>query len=241
MEIISTVPTYIGSLVVTGETVEYKHPNTDYEKKEKKKAFVFTQLDNCVKTPKKRKDLVTNIDKINELDFDDTVELKESQEWRISNDVTADWAISRIEEEKKEYERLEKLANEQILAIQEKLKVAENRYENRTKFLKSKLQEYFYTVPAKATKTNKSYRLLNGSLVMKLGSTSMKKNDKELVEFLRKSGNEEMIQMEEKPKWAEFKKQLKIVDGCVVDKISGEIVEGVSVSETPDTFLIEFK
>ena len=60
-----------------------------------------------------------------------------------------------------------------------------------------------------------------------------------LVQFLKASGNLEFIKTEEKPKWGDYKKRLEIVGGSVVDKETGEIVEGVQLIEKPDTFAVD--
>lgn len=49
----------------------------------------------------------------------------------------------------------------------------------------------------------------------------------------------DMIQTTEKPKWGEFKKRLEIVGGQIVDKTTGELVEGVQIIEKPDTFTVD--
>ena len=67
----------------------------------------------------------------------------------------------------------------------------------------------------------------------------MKQDDTVLVQFLKASGNLEFIKTEEKPKWGDYKKRLEIVGGSVVDKETGEIVEGVPLIEKPDTFAVD--
>lgn len=54
-----------------------------------------------------------------------------------------------------------------------------------------------------------------------------------------KKSSEDMIQNVEKPKWGEFKKRLEIVGGQIVDKTTGELVEGVQIIEKPDTFTVD--
>lgn len=159
--------------------------------------------------------------------------------WRIANDDTADWAVAKIAEERAELARIKALADEQIGRIMEKVQTAEKRYENGTAYLTSKLAEYFSMVPHKKTKTTESYRLLSGTLKMKLGGVSMKQDDERLLEYLKASGREDMIQTTEKPKWGEFKKNLQIVGGVVIDQSTGEIVEGVEVIENIDKFVVE--
>ena len=166
-------------------------------------------------------------------------EKAERPAWRITDDGCADWAVCKIAEERAELARIKELADAQIQRIEEKVAAAERRCENGTRFLTAKLAEYFETVPHKKTKTKESYRLLSGTLAKKLGGVSMKQDDAKLLEYLKTSGNEDMIQTTEKPKWGEFKKRLEIMGGQVVDSTTGEIVEGVAIIEKPDTFSVD--
>ena len=159
--------------------------------------------------------------------------------WRITDDGCADWACRKIAEEKTELDRITALGESQIEKIQQRIDAAQRRYENGTRFLTGKLAEYFETVPHKTTKTKHSYRLLSGTLVKKLGGSTMKQDDDTLLAYLKASGNEDMIQNTEKPKWGEFKKRLEIVGGQIVDKTTGELVEGVQIIEKPDTFTVD--
>ena len=159
--------------------------------------------------------------------------------WRIASDEAADWAVARIAEERAELARIKALADEQINRIMEKVQAAEKRCENGTAYLTSKLAEYFGTVPHKKTKTTESYRLLSGTLKMKLGGYSMQQDDEKLLAWLKASGNTDMIKTTEKPMWGEFKKRLEVVGGQIVDNTTGEIVDGVEVIEKPDTFSVD--
>lgn len=160
----------------------------------------------------------------------------EHKGFSINDDVTADWALQKIKEERDECERLSVIACEQIAEINLKMKHLEETAERKTAFLKGCLAEYFKTVPHKATKTQENYKLLNGSLVMKLGSQKMVKDDAELIEYFHQNNMSEYIKTEEKPIWAEFKKNLSIVDGKVVDTTTGEVVDVVRVEDVPGTF-----
>ena len=154
----------------------------------------------------------------------------------ITDDNTADWALKKIAEERKEVERLKALAEQQIEEIELKIKHLEETTERKTAFLKGCLAQYFETVPHKATKTQESYKLLSGSLVFKLPKQTMVKDDAKLLEYFRQNGMEEYIKTEEKPVWGEYKKLLSIVDGQVVDTVTGEVVDVVKVEEEPGKF-----
>ena len=171
--------------------------------------------------------------------FYEEAEGNTSPVFSITDDGLADWAVQKIAEEKAEYERLKQLADAQIAAIMEKVAAAQKRYENGTAFLTSKLSQFFETVPHKKTKTQETYRLLSGTLKKKLGGTTMKQDDAQLLEYLKASGNTDLIKVEESPRWGEFKKRLEIVGGQVVDSTTGEIVEGVKLIENPDTFTVD--
>lgn len=160
----------------------------------------------------------------------------EAEQYKKSSD---EWACQKIAEEKAELDRIKALGESQIEKIQQRLDAAQRRYENGTRFLTGKLAEYFETVPHKTTKTKRSYRLLSGTLVKKIGGSTMKQDDDALLAYLKASGNEDMIQNTEKPKWGEFKKRLEIVGGQIVDKTTGELVEGVQIIEKPDTFTVD--
>ena len=159
--------------------------------------------------------------------------------WRIANDECADWAVSKIAEERADLARIKALADDQINRIMEKVQAAEKRFENCTAYLTSKLAEYFWTVPHKKTKTTESYRLLSGTLKVKLGGVSMKKDDEKLLQYLKASGLNDYIQTAEKACWGDFKKRLQIIGGTVVDGTTGDIVEGVEVIENPDVFSVD--
>lgn len=159
----------------------------------------------------------------------------------IKDDAVADWAVKKIAEEQAELERLTIIAKQQIDALQLKVKYLEEVAERKTSFLKGCLSEYFRTVPHKSTKTQESYKLLSGSLVMKLPSQKMVKDDAELVEYFHKNNMSEYIKIEEKPMWAEFKKNLSIIDGNVINSVTGEVVDVVRVEHVPESFEVKTK
>lgn len=159
----------------------------------------------------------------------------------IKDDAVADWAVKKIAEEQAELERLTIIAKQQIDALQLKVNYLEEVAERKTSFLKGCLSEYFRTVPHKSTKTQESYKLLSGSLVMKLASQKMVKDDAELVEYFHKNNMSEYIKIEEKPMWAEFKKNLSIIDGNVINSVTGEVVDVVRVEHVPESFEVKTK
>lgn len=155
-----------------------------------------------------------------------TVAEGERAPFRITDDRCADWAIRKI-------------ADEQIAAINEKVAAARKRMENGTSYLTSCLADFFATVPHKETKTTEKYRLLSGTLTFKKGTTKTKLDETKLVPWLKANGYGELVKVEESTRWADLKKLLSYTGDIATLTETGEIVEGVTVYETPGIFTVD--
>lgn len=159
--------------------------------------------------------------------------------WRITDDGCADWACQKIAEEKAELDRITALGESQIEKIQQRIDAAQRRYENGTRFLTESSRNTSRQSRTRQPKTKHSYPPSLRHSGEENGGSTMKQDDDTLLAYLKASGNEDMIQNTEKPKWGEFKKRLEIVGGQIVDKTTGELVEGVQIIEKPDTFTVD--
>lgn len=161
------------------------------------------------------------------------VEALEQQEFSINSADFANWAIERVKEERARRDLFLEAAQGQIERLQQQIKNASDKCNARTGFLLIKLDEYLESVPAKETKTQKSLELPAGKLVRKLPSIEFVRDNEKLIEALKGT---DFVEMKANLKWAEFKKNLTVVDGLVVHNSTGEAVEGLSVEEKPATF-----
>lgn len=168
------------------------------------------------------------LDELEQVDLG-TVAEGERAPFRITDDRCADWAIR----------RLKALADEQIAAINEKVAAARKRMENGTSYLTSCLADFFATVPHKETKTTEKYRLLSGTLTFKKGTTKTKLDEAKLVPWLKANGYDELVKVEESTRWADLKKLLSYTGDIATLTETGEIVEGVTVYETPGIFTVD--
>ena len=108
--------------------------------------------------------------------------------------------------------------------------------ENGTSYLTSCLADFFATVPHKETKTTEKYRLLSGTPTFKKGTTKTKLDETKLVPWLKANGYGELVKVEESTRWADLKKLLSYTGDIATLTETGEIVEGVTVYETPGIF-----
>lgn len=158
----------------------------------------------------------------------------------ITDDGMADWAIRKIADDVHEFERIKAIADSRIMELQIQIEQERQKMESRTSFLRGHLHTYFESVPHKKTQTTESYKLLSGSLVKKVATQKIvRPDDADLIKYLRENGQGHLIEISEKPAWGEFKKTLQIMDGKVVDTATGEVIDGITVEDVPESFDIK--
>lgn len=187
-------------------------------------------------------------------DIMDKYEIQHQEEsWKITNDQECEWSLLRLKEDKAEMDRFIDTCEKQIKFYQEKIKLAKEQHDNRTGFLKSKLLEYFMTVPHKATKTQETYSLPSGKLKLKYPKPDYVRDEEKLVEWLKKMGHTEYVKTVETPVWGEFKKTTKTHKEPITDEETGEItgyetyvtdakgikVGGITLEEKPPIFEVK--
>lgn len=157
----------------------------------------------------------------------------------IKDDRMANWAIKKVKFEFSEADRLKALAKAEIEELKMRIEYIDQQCENNTRFLKSQLEAYFNTVERKESKTQESYKLLDGSLVYKKPSKDYEKDENALIEWAMKNNHEDVVETTKKLKWADFKKQLSIVGDTVVITETGEVVPDISVIEKDGKFEVK--
>lgn len=167
------------------------------------------------------------------------LEVKEN--WKIANDRDAEWLIDKVNEELIEKARFKESIINKIELLQEKLKKVEEEEQYLIERRNSYLIEYFESIPdkfKKKTKTQEKYRLPSGSIIKKYPQPEFKRNNEQLLSWIKANHLNEYIEVKETPKWGELKKTIQVVGNQVVTE-DGEIVEGVEVVERPP--MVEFK
>lgn len=167
-------------------------------------------------------------------------EIVEKEDFVIDNDNLADWAVRTIRTENKERDRLINIAKDQIAELEAQIDNITAQYAYKTVRLESYLSKYFDTVPHKETKTQESYKLLSGTLVLTKPMVSLTAPDSDnevFKEFVRRTAPE-YIKTVETVRWGDYKKTLKASDGVVVDA-NGEVVEGILCKAVPPKFSVK--
>lgn len=163
--------------------------------------------------------------------------------FKITDDKSADWAIRQIHEAEDERDRLVSLAEEQIIDLNDRISELKQKCDRDTAYLRSCLIDYFQTVKSKETKTQKSYKLISGTLVFKKPSTKITHDDAKLLEYLENNDGNDFIKLKKSVDWASFKEQLTISDdGEVIDTELGTVIpnEVCAVEDVPASFNIKY-
>lgn len=150
--------------------------------------------------------------------------------FKIDSDSKAEWAVKRIKEAEREQNRLLALVDEERAELDVREKEILENYAKKTDGLKAMLEEYlraqYAKEEARETNTQITYQLLSGKLVYKKSGLELKQNADVLVNWC-KEHLPDAIKVTYAPKWAEIKKNIKVVDGIPVYAPTGEVVDGV--------------
>ena len=148
----------------------------------------------------------------------------------IDTDAKANWALQKIAEARADRDTWVKWYEEKIEEIKAQT-------DFNTMNLERMLAEYFATVPHKKTKTQESYPLKNGKLVLKKQNPEFKRDDKTVIEWL-KQNNKGFVKVSESLDWAGLKAATAVFNGSVVTE-DGEIIPGIEVIEREEKFTVE--
>ena len=164
----------------------------------------------------------------------------EAEGFHIDTDTKAEWALSKIKADREEALKYAFACKEMARAYDTKAKDAMEKVAQKTSGLEGMLRMYFETVTRKVTKTQETYKLPSGVLKKKYGTIEFVRDEKVLADFLKTNNYTNYLETIYKPKWAELKKDITVSGNLVINE-SGEVVEGVTAIERPDTFVVELE
>lgn len=109
-------------------------------------------------------------------------------------------------------------------------------------YIKTQLRVLADQVPQKEAKTQSKVELLSGSVVIKKPTQTLVADNDKLIEWAKENAMNDYIdeKVVQSFKWKELKADLDIVDGQVVNKITGEIMaEGVTIEDKPEEVVVK--
>ena len=149
----------------------------------------------------------------------------------IDTDAKADWALQKIKEAREDRDTW-------VAWYQQKIKEITEQTDFDTMNLERMLAEYFQTVPHKKTKTQESYALRGGKLILKTQNPEYKRDDKTVIAWLKANGFEQFVKVKEELDWAGLKATTAVLNGKLFSE-DGEEIPGVEVTEREAKFTVD--
>jgi hypothetical protein len=159
--------------------------------------------------------------------------LDENDGFHVTDDKAAEWCMKKIQEAEADRAMWKAHYESQMQKVNESADSA-------VAYFTARLEEYFSTVPHKATKTQESYSLPGGKLILKQQQPKFETDDDALVPWLEANGRTGLVKIKKSADWATLKKSLNFV-GTNAVTVDGEIVPGVKVEQRPDVFKVEME
>lgn len=176
---------------------------------------------------------------IYESDYDDLL-TAEHDGWVCRNDVQADWAVRRMRFAARKRDRLIAGIRDEIETMEARIRDVEADYENETAFFRAQLDLFMESVECERTKTQLRYELPTGIVLRRKNRQPefIRDNDALLV-WAEDYGDSDLVKVTKAPNWANIKKGAIIRDDHLVDKGSGEIIPGVTVTQREPEFVVD--
>ena len=149
----------------------------------------------------------------------------------IDTDAKVQWALDKIREARADRDAWVKWYEDKISEIKAQT-------DFNTMNLERMLAEYFAIVPHKKTKTQETYALKGGKLILKTQNPEYKRDDKIVIDWLKQNGQPQFVKVKEELDWSGLKGATAVLEGHIVTE-DGEIVPGVDVVEREPKFMVE--
>ena len=157
--------------------------------------------------------------------------LQEAQEFIVDTDIKAGWVLKKIKE-------IREQRDSYVEWYTKKIEEANANADFETANLERMLAEFFKTVPHKKTKTQESYSMPGGKLILKKQNPEIKRDDKTVIEWLKQNNGQNYVKTTESLDWASLKADTAVFGENVVNG-DGEIIPGIEVVERPEKFIVE--
>lgn len=157
--------------------------------------------------------------------------MENNETFVIDTDAKAEWALQKIREARADRDRF-------VEWYKAKIKEIEEQTDFNTMNLEHMLAEYFASVPHKKTKTQESYALPGGKLVMKTQNPEYKRDDATVIAWLKENNGGQYIKTKEELAWADLKANSAAL-GSKLFTEDGEEIPGIEVVERGAKFVVE--
>lgn len=154
-----------------------------------------------------------------------------SGEWHVDSPAAAEWALSKIAEERASTERIIEAANGMIEYYERQIDKAKNDLANSEAYFMGELRLWFDGQPKRSLKASYAIDLPSGKLSLpKEPKVEYKRDNAKLTEWLINNAGEFVV-VKPEPDWQELKAHVMPTEtGEVILMATGEVIEGLSAA-----------
>lgn len=146
----------------------------------------------------------------------------------IKNTMEADWAFKKIRAKKEEFEEKKNYILSCMARYEEYLKEITESYERSTEHLEFLLTDYAKREMAQNPKFK--LKTAEGSVVCR-HNKKWNYDDEKVLAYLKNNDLSEFVRIKEEVNKSELKKAMEVTDGFVSVPLTGEIIDGITVTE----------
>ena len=180
------------------------------------------------------------INKLAELELEEAMEATEkadteNDKFTINDLGSANWAFRKLSATEQKRKEIKELANKEIERIREWQEQETKGLDNSKEFFEGLLVKYF----ARQKEVDPKFKLSTpyGKVATRKQQPKWVYDDEKIIEWLR-TNDPELIRIKEEPSKEDIKKKYTIVGNNVVTE-NGEIVEGITIEERPESITIK--
>lgn len=153
-----------------------------------------------------------------------------------NRDVNIEKMLVDLKKYKEEMERHIEICESQILDYKYKINKYKESISNREGNVLTQVMTQLSKEEMKETSTQHSYSLPTGKIIIKKPSEKIVLNN----EFNMNEIPENFVKTKQSVDFAKFKKHLRIIDGCVINMTTGEVLnDSFSVEKIPESFRLK--
>lgn len=161
------------------------------------------------------------------------------ESWSVTDAGSACWAIQKIRERELQRDRYIQGCNATIERYSALAKQERENCDNSTQFFKDKLYDWFQNEPKRNLKASYAVDLPDGKLTLTKPKPDYIRDDAALLEYLEKAAPE-YIKTTRSVNWSELKKAIADAGEVAVLLKSGEVIDGITVTETKPVFGVKY-
>jgi phage host-nuclease inhibitor protein Gam len=173
-------------------------------------------------------------------EFLDDQEEVNNESFTVEDEESANWVLRKIRTIQEKKQSNVSLAEAEVAKIDTWLESVNGKADRDLEYFEGLVTTYAGNLRATDLKF-KSLKLPNGKIGFRKQQPKWEYDNPKVIESLKNIHAEDLIRIKEEPDKTAIKKQFAVENGKVYCPLTGELIEGITVIELPDSFKIEVK